>query len=84
MSDNKLLEEMLVGWPNCTTPDCEHKQCTWSGTPFCFPCAERWLGHAEMVRLFDATHDLTWEETKRLETAEDAVESDWEMDDDAD
>lgn len=72
MPSNELLEYMLAGWPNCTTPDCENKQCTWSDLPYCFPCAERQIGHAEMVRRFDATHDMTWEETKRIEDLEDA------------
>ena len=44
-------------WPNCATPDCENKCCTWSGTPFCHPCATRRVGKEEMQRRYDTTHD---------------------------
>jgi hypothetical protein len=44
-------------WPNCATPDCEHKRCCWSGTDFCHPCAVRVLGRPEVDRRYRATHD---------------------------
>jgi hypothetical protein len=62
--------DTLEEWPNCETPDCEYKQCTWSGTPLCFPCAEREVGHSVMVALYNLTHDITWEEAHRLDSEE--------------
>lgn len=62
-------------WPNCITPDCGNKQCTWANLPHCFPCAERAIGHAELIRRYDAAHDLTWEEAKRLDAEEDEAEA---------
>lgn len=63
--DNLLTEadwDNLTGWPNCTTPDCENKQCLWGGLPLCFPCSERVVGREEMIRRYNATHDTSWEE----------------------
>ena len=57
-------------WPNCEAPDCGNKQCTWADLPLCFRCGERVVGHAEMVRRFNASHELTWEQTQALEVAE--------------
>lgn len=48
--------EALANWPNCTIPDCEHKQCTWTGTVLCYPHAEELLGKDECDRRYDATH----------------------------
>jgi hypothetical protein len=45
-----------VEWPNCATPDCPNLRCMWSGTPLCFPCAERELGHTTMAALYAQTH----------------------------
>lgn len=50
-------------WPNCQTPDCENKACTWSDRPeICFPCGERVLGRDAMIARFNATHDEPWTE----------------------
>jgi hypothetical protein len=58
-------------WPGCETPDCGNKQCTWADFPLCFRCGERALGHDEMVRRYNATHDITWEEAIALEASDD-------------
>lgn len=50
-------------WPNCATPDCEHKACVWAGTGQCYPCSERRLGKSEMDRRWAATRvedGLAW------------------------
>lgn len=67
-------EETLAAWPNCETPDCENKCCTWSRTPFCFPCAERLIGNAELIARYNLTHDLTWEQARELERLEDILD----------
>jgi len=64
------LAGMLAVWPNCTTPDCDNKQCTWADVPYCFPCAERRVGREEIVRRYNATHDLTWDQATALDQAE--------------
>lgn len=65
---------MFEDWPNCETPDCENKQCTWARLPYCFPCSERMVGKEEMIRRFNATHDMTWEQAKAAEEAEELEE----------
>lgn len=47
-------------WPNCRTPDCGNKQCDWSGTVYCCPCATTLLGPEEMIQRFNETHDKPW------------------------
>lgn len=44
-------------WPNCATPDCEHKRCCWAGTGLCYPCSRLLFGRSEMNRRYRATHD---------------------------
>ena len=51
--------ETLENWPNCDNPDCGNKQCRWSNTPYCYRCAEQQLGAPEMLRRFNAKHDIT-------------------------
>ncbi len=60
----------LTAWRNCTTPECENKCCTWSGTTVCFPCAQRLLGKAELIARYNKTHDITWAEATALDAAE--------------
>ena len=43
-------------WPNCPTPDCQFKVCTWAGTGRCSPCSKAKLGEVEMQRRYNATH----------------------------
>ncbi len=70
-----MFEDLdLDFWPNCITPDCEFKCCTWSETPYCHHCAKARLGEAEMIRLYNASHDITWEEAMRLDREEDEAE----------
>jgi hypothetical protein len=65
MSSSEHINEILADyretngheWPNCDTPDCEHKRCCWAGTGRCYPCSRRVLGKAEMDRRYNATHD---------------------------
>ena len=66
-------------WPNCITPDCEYKQCTWSAMEYCFTCCERQVGPQEMIRRYNATHDITWEEEKWLDELEDEELEDEEL-----
>lgn len=49
-------------WPNCSTPDCEHKRCDWGSETRCHFCEERRVGKVEMDRRYHATHSLdgTW------------------------
>ena len=54
--DDELPQELADAWPNCEIPDCHWKRCTWSGTVYCAPCAQRFLGRAEYERRFRATH----------------------------
>lgn len=61
--DQLPTESELAAWPNCETADCENKQCTWAGLPLCFPCCVRVLGRPELLRRFDATHDIRWGQT---------------------
>jgi hypothetical protein len=65
------LDRLAREWPNCTTPDCPNKQCTWSGLTLCHPCAVRAIGEGEMVQRFNATHDITWDEATRLTESDD-------------
>lgn len=51
-------------WPNCSTPDCQYKVCTWVSDKFCFKCMEKQIGKAEMICIYNATHDHKWEEAK--------------------
>jgi hypothetical protein len=66
-SDRPKVEfdrENLSHWPNCATPDCEYKTCTWSPWPTrCFKCGERLLGRERMIEAYNATHggDGAWE-----------------------
>lgn len=48
--------DVLAAWPNCPTPDCQYKVCTWAGTGLCSPCSERLIGKAEMDRRYNETH----------------------------
>lgn len=75
MSDAAPTRRQFDAWPNCATPDCDAKACTWSRLPtLCFPCGELLLGRAAMIAAYDETHDLSWEESARLEALEDAEE----------
>lgn len=58
-------------WPNCATPDCENKRCCWSLTGHCFPCAEQLIGRDDLIRRYDASHDITWEESHRMDAEDD-------------
>jgi hypothetical protein len=51
------VEEYLAEWPNCSTPDCPNKACTWANVTTCYRCAEHELGAAEMERRYAETHD---------------------------
>ena len=44
-------------WPNCPTPDCQHKVCLWAGTGLCSPCSDRKVGKLEMEKRYLVTHD---------------------------
>lgn len=55
-------DDLSCGWPPCQTPDCEYGVCLWADTGLCFPCSERLIGREELIRRFNATHDMTWEE----------------------
>jgi hypothetical protein len=66
-SDFTEYADPFPDWPNCATPDCGNKQCTWAQTGHCFPCSERIVGREEMIRRYNATHDTTWVETRRDE-----------------
>lgn len=60
-----FVDELGVfSWPACPTADCENLQCTWAETGLCHPCSVRLVGMPEMIRRWDATHDVTWEEAK--------------------
>ena len=52
----------LADWPNCETPDCEAKVCTWAHRTKCGRCAGREIGEDEMRRRYDATHEhsMAW------------------------
>jgi hypothetical protein len=76
MDDVMPTREQLDAWPNCATPDCDAKACTWSYLDLCFPCGERRLGKAAMIAAYDETHDLTWEEVARIEAAAEG-EGEW-------
>ena len=58
--NDPLPQALLDEWPNCMTPDCEHKQCMWAKVPFCFVCAAKKLGRAELIRRFNETHEVPW------------------------
>lgn len=45
------LANTLGVWPNCATPDCEHKAFLSLSSPYCYPC----------TRLRDG---LTWEQVQ--------------------
>jgi hypothetical protein len=62
MIDFAEFADPFPDWPNCETPDCGNKQCTWAGLPLCFPCSKRVVGPDEMIRRYNATHDMTWEQ----------------------
>lgn len=36
--------EFLAAWPNCVTPDCEHKSCRIMESVYCSPCSARVAG----------------------------------------
>lgn len=50
------MEELLSTWPNCASPDCPNKVCTWADDKFCYPCAERVHGKPYMREAFTKTH----------------------------
>lgn len=54
--DAEPTEEELAAWPNCDTPDCEYKACTWAGLGLCHPCSVRCVGKAEIDRRYTTTH----------------------------
>lgn len=59
MSEKKhdsAWDALLRQWPNCPTPDCEYKVCTWARTGLCHPCSVRRLGKAQMDELYEQTH----------------------------
>jgi hypothetical protein len=35
---------LLAAWPNCATPDCEHKACVARNSIYCSPCTYRERG----------------------------------------
>jgi hypothetical protein len=43
-------QAMLDAWPNCPTPDCQHKINLWLKTGLCFPCSVRVIGADEVAR----------------------------------
>lgn len=51
----------LDTWPNCATPDCEYKCCTWSGTVYCAIHAQESIGPDELTRRYNATHERPWD-----------------------
>jgi len=60
-------------WPNCATPDCGGKACTWATLPkLCARCCKLIVGEADMIRRWNETHDISWDEAKRLEEGEDS------------
>lgn len=60
-----IPQAILDAWPNCATPDCGNKSCTWAPRPnLCFPCNERLYGHSQMVAIFNETHDVSWDEAE--------------------
>jgi hypothetical protein len=64
-------DPILDAWPNCPTPDCGNKVCAWTGTGVCFPCSERLITRAEVIRRYNATHDMTWDEAEAADRADD-------------
>lgn len=52
--------------PFCAVPGCEYRQCVWAEGPYCFPHSVDHYGEAEMIRRYEATHDITWEEFQKL------------------
>lgn len=54
----------LDDWPNCETPDCQHKHCCWAtDNTLCFPCNVRKFGRDKVLARWDETHDgLTFQE----------------------
>jgi hypothetical protein len=63
MSETFDEQTLLDGWPNCTTPDCQYKACTWADVDWCFQCAVCRLGRSEVIRRYDATHERPWADT---------------------
>ena len=47
----------LLNWPDCATPDCTAKVCTWGSESLCYPHEERLVGKKEMDRRYDLTHE---------------------------
>lgn len=67
--DAELAAHLAI-WPNCTTPDCENKQCEWAGMDVCHPCAVKRVGLVEMERRYAVTHpDGQWDGTIATEKA---------------
>lgn len=58
--DDQMDREELAEWPNCETPDCMLKQCTWAGVPLCYPCAENKLGRQHLIERWIHTHTQPW------------------------
>ena len=53
------------GWPLCSVPDCENKECIWCNTGLCSPCSIKALGEVEYNKRYEATRvdyptDLRW------------------------
>lgn len=55
--------EVIRIW-KCVTPSCDNAVCMWASESRCFPCCEAEVGHDEMVRRFNATHTVTWDDLR--------------------
>lgn len=48
--------------PFCKEEGCEFCVCIWANTDYCYRHSMDRLGESEMKRLYESTHDLTWEQ----------------------
>ena len=53
----------LDEWPNCVTPDCQYKVCTWASDTHCFQCTKRLYGMEYMILMYNITHKHPWHES---------------------
>ncbi len=56
--------EHFPRWPDCSTPECPSKVCTWGSADKCYICEEQIVGKKEMRRRYDITHERPWESRK--------------------
>lgn len=63
-----IPQAILDAWPNCATPNCKNKVCTWGSDSLCYPHEERIVGKAEMDRRYNATHERPIDQIKDGET----------------